>query len=83
MSNATLEHVQQLVDQLSPLDQVRLLEFLAPRIVRVVHAHGASTINSSEEVDAWAEFFHVGDLMAAGDSGVGETLTEAVLDMRR
>lgn len=33
MAMITLEQVQQLVDQLSPLDQARLLAYLAPRIV--------------------------------------------------
>ncbi len=84
MAGSTLDQVQRLVDQLTPLDQVRLLEYLAPRIGRVVAIRSptgpASTLNRAE---AWEEFFRLGDALAARDPDVGNTLTEAVLAMRR
>ena len=84
MADTTLDQVQQLVDQLTPLDQVRLLEYLAPRIARAVAAsHALTPTPAGASMDAWAEFFHVGDALAASDPGTGDTLTASVLAMRR
>jgi hypothetical protein len=47
MANSTLDQVQQLVDQLTPHEQVRLLAYLTSRLAQVVTtmqpppAHGA------------------------------------------
>ena len=68
MADTTLDQVQQLVDQLTPLEQVRLLEYLASK---------------RASLDAWAEFLRLGDALAAGDPGTGDTLTASVLAMRR
>ncbi len=84
MAESTLDQVQRLVDQLTPLEQVRLLEYLAPRIARVVAGSGPTgSISTLASVEAWAEFLRVGDALAASDPGEGHTLTEAVLEMRR
>jgi hypothetical protein len=70
------------VDQLSPLEQLRLLASLTPRIVRAVAA-APSGISPRPTGDAWTEFFRLGDALAAEDKPTGETLTAAVLRMRR
>ena len=83
MSDTTLDQVQRLVDQLTPFDQVRLLEYLTPRIARVVASvqHIAPT-SSLTGADTWKEFFRIGDTLAGGDRPGMETLTSAVLARR-
>ena len=84
MANTALDQVQHLVDQLTPLDQVRLLEYLVPRIGQVVvAAYTSGTASTSVGTEAWAELFRLGDDLVAGDSGTGESLTASVLAMRR
>jgi hypothetical protein len=78
----TLAEVQRLVDELSPLEQVRLLEYLAPRIGRAV-ASMAALESGSEQAATWAQFFRIGDRLASGDRPGSETLTAALLAMRR
>lgn len=84
MPEATLDQVQRLAAKLSPVDQVRLLEYLLPRIARAVETNpeGVGTpwpVNG----DAWQEFFRIGDAIAEQDTGSGETLTATLLAMRR
>jgi hypothetical protein len=82
-TTATLEQVQQLVDQLTPLEQVRLLEYLTPRLVRAI-ANARTPQSAAEPVhtDAWQEFFRIGDALAATDKQDTDTLTATVLMMR-
>jgi hypothetical protein len=84
MTTTTLEQVQQLVDRLTPLEQVRLLEYLTPRIAQAVAdvQPNQSTLNSAYTA-AWQEFFRAGDALAATDKPDLTTLTAAVIDMRR
>jgi hypothetical protein len=80
MGQATLEQVERLVDELSPLEQVQLLQYLTPRIARAV----SQTQSASPQLDeAWREFFRIGDAITNGDPSDGETLTQAVINMRR
>ena len=84
MADSTLEQVQRLVDELTPLDQVRLLEYLTPRIARIVAAsYTAVPASTPVKADAWAKFFRLGDALAASDAPEGDTLTATVLAMRR
>jgi hypothetical protein len=84
MQTATLEQVQRLVDQLSLHDQARLLEYLTPRVVRiVVSAQQTEAAEKSALPSAWNEFFRIGDAIAALDAPQTETLTSAVTSMRR
>lgn len=73
-----------MVDQLTPLDQVRLLEYLTLRITRLMEStlHPAP-IPTTASLDAWKEFFQIGDMIADSDTPRTETLTTAVLKMRR
>jgi hypothetical protein len=83
MATAILDQVQQLVDQLSPLEQVKLLEYLTPRIVRAVAQQPVMPISHSAYEDAWAELFRIGETIAAGDTHDAPTLTTTILSMRR
>ncbi len=84
MTENTLDQVQRLVDELSPLDQVRLLAYIAPRVARVVEAsYPKAQTSTHDRTEAWAEFFRVGDAVADSDQPDGETLTATVLAMRR
>ena len=84
MAENTLNQVQRLVEQLSPHEQAHLLASLALRMAQVVTAasHPAS-ITLPETVETWEEFFRLGDVLAASDTPAAETLTAAVLAMRR
>ena len=83
MAAATLDQVQQLVDQLSPLEQVKLLEYLAPRIVRAVAQQPAMSDSPAHYEGAWAELFRLGDAIAASDTTTSAALTATVAAMRR
>jgi hypothetical protein len=81
MAESTLIQVQHLVDELSPLEQVRLLEYLTPRIAQAISSRQAA--QDGGEAGAWEEFFRLGEALAAEDRPGQETLTAAVLGMRR
>jgi len=84
MATASLVEVQRLVDQLTPLEQARLLEYLAPRIVQVVTTtQPEPTVQTAEMAEAWQVFFRIGDALAASDRPELPTLTQAVQAMRR
>ena len=82
MPESTLAQAQRLVDQLTPYDQVRLLAYLASRLARVVPAQPPAP-SAPEAADAWETFFQLGKELAATDTPECETLTTAVLAMRR
>ena len=85
MMHATLNQVERLIDQLTPLEQMRLLEYLTPRIARslavAMQPTASTTLRATSQ--AWSEFFRIGDEIAAGDRPEVKTLTAAVLAMRR
>lgn len=84
MSIATLKDIEQLIDQLTPLEQARLLEYLTPRIVQAVATRPSESRSEEEQLsNAWARFFQVGDNMAATDRPDMPTLTQTVQMMRR
>jgi hypothetical protein len=66
------------VDHLIPYDQVQFLAYLASRLAQVVPAQLPAP-RGSEAADAWEAFFQLG----ATDTPECETLTKAVLAMRR
>jgi hypothetical protein len=82
MPESTLAQAQRLVDQLTPYDQVRLLAYLASRLARVVPARPPAS-SAPEAADAWETFFQLGEELATTDTLECETLTAAVLAMRR
>jgi hypothetical protein len=84
MADSTLAQAQQLVDQLTPPDQVRLLAYLTTRLAQVVSAFPPTPGGTSPEpTDVWETFFQLGESLAATDTPERETLTAAVLAMRR
>jgi hypothetical protein len=84
MAESTLDQVQRLVAQLAPHEQAHLLASLALRMVQVVtSASPPTSITPLETAEAWEEFFRLGDALAASDTPASETLTAAVLAMRR
>jgi hypothetical protein len=84
MADNTLAQAQQLVDQLTPHDQVRLLAYLTTRLAQVITALPPTPGGAPPEpADAWETFFQLGEMLAATDTSERETLTAAVLAMRR
>jgi hypothetical protein len=84
MADNTLVQAQQLVDQLTPHDQVRLLAYLTTRLAQVITALPPIPGGTPPEpADVWETFFQLGEMLAATDTPERETLTAAVLAMRR
>jgi len=84
MAESTLDQVQRLVAQLSPHEQADLLASLALRLVQVVPSTSLPAPSPLPEIAAaWEEVFRLGDALAASDTPASETLTAAVLAMRR
>jgi len=83
MSTATLDEVIRLADDLAPLDQVRLIEHLVPRLAQVVAGSQFAThAGSGDSADAWDEFLRLGEELARGDRPQMCTLTSVVLSSR-
>ncbi len=83
MADTILDQAQRLIDQLTPRDQARLLAYLASRLVQVVPATAPTKTEVTKTTDAWERTFQLGAALAATDASEGETLTAAVLAMRR
>jgi hypothetical protein len=82
MTDKTLDQPQRLVDQLTPVEQVRLLAYVASRVAQVFPP-SSTDADGPKAVDAWERLFEVGDELAAADTLECDTLTAAVLAMRR
>ena len=84
MAESTLHQVQRLVEQLSPYEQAHLLASLALRMAQVVTSTASpADVTAPGTAAAWEEFFRLGDALAASDTPGADTLTAAVLAMRR
>ena len=84
MADDNLAQAHQLVDQLTPHDQVRLLAYLTTRLARVITALPPTPGGTlAEPADVWETFFQLGEMLAATDIPERETFTAAVLAMRR
>jgi hypothetical protein len=83
MTDNPLDQAQRLVDQLTPVDQVRLLAYVASRVAQVFLPTSSTATDKPETVDAWEKFFELGEGLAATDTPECDTLTAAVLSMRR
>ena len=85
MTISTLLEAQLLVDQLTPVEQVRLLEYITPKIVRAINDQSAKeTATSHGDYDAaWQTFFEYGDSLRLSDVSSDTTVTELVSQMRR
>ena len=85
MTTHPLDDVQRLVDELSPLDQARLLEHLSFKIAQVIAVSQTQLplLAPADYDRAWEAFFRSGDDLAVSDASEGTTLTQAVISMRR
>jgi hypothetical protein len=84
MPAATLEEVIRLADHLAPLDQVRLIEHLVPRLAQVVAGTQPTvTAGPGNDADPWGEFLRIGEEIARRDRPEIGTLTSAVVSSRR
>lgn len=84
LAESTLTQVQRLVERLSPAEQARLLSMLALRISGMMTSTSSSIPGSPAAPEqAWEEFFRLGDKLADSDIQESDTLTAAVLAMRR
>lgn len=84
MVGNTYLQAQRLIEQLSPVEQIRLLEYLSLRISRVVSSlPSEQSTMKSNHTRAWKEFFRIGDELIHTDNPNSQTLTATVLAMRR
>jgi hypothetical protein len=60
----TIDDVQHLVDQLSPLDQIRLIEHLSRKIAPALAQLPAESANAGAD-DAWAKLAQLREELAA------------------
>lgn len=75
---ASLKEVEAMVDALGATDQVRLLQYLVPRVADAVLANEADRADVDR---AWQEFRRVGERLAAAPNG--QSITQSISDMRR
>ena len=84
MPETLIVKVQQLIDRLTPLDQVRLMEYISSRIAMVISSiPSPANANTVEIDDAWATFFKIGNELLKSDVPKSDTLTSTLLSMRR
>jgi hypothetical protein len=73
----SLKEVEAMVEALAPTDQVRLLQYLVPRVADALLADEPDPAGANR---AWREFRRVGERPAAPN---GQSITQAISDMRR
>jgi len=80
MTETLFDEARRLADRLSPLDQMRLMEYILPRVAHAVSSRHSTPMSHT---DAWRDFFRIGNEVVASDTPTMDTLTAAVLAMRR
>jgi hypothetical protein len=84
MTEALLAQAQQLINHLSLVDQARLMEYLSSRMeAAILSIASSSTVKSIDHDDPWREFFKAGDNLGNDTPERPETMTAALLAMRR
>ena len=84
MAEALIAQAQQLINRLSLLDQARLMEYLSSRMeAAILSASLPVTMKSIDQHDPWREFFKAGDDLMRNTPERSETMTSALLEMRR
>jgi hypothetical protein len=84
MTESKLAQARSLADQLAPADQARLVAYLAARLaLAVAPLERPPAVGQTEATEAWQRHCKIGDSLAQGEASTGETLTSAVLSMRR
>ena len=82
MNVKTLGEIEASIDQLDLSDQVRLLQFLAPKIAEAVLTPPPSASEQDPNA-AWLRYRALGDRLAATSVAGAASLTEEVSKMRR
>lgn len=84
MLNPAYLQAQHLIETLSPSDQARLLTYLSCRLTQMLSAQPVEVASTPAAPGmAWQEFFRAGDNLMRTDRPESETLTAAILAMRR
>ena len=84
MSTNTVSQIEQLIDQLSPLEQTRLLEYLSLQLRKTVASLQPPPIVSEDSLpNQWETLFRIGDNMSSLPGYGEETLTQSVTTLRR
>lgn len=84
MAEALLAQAQQLINRLSLVDQARLMEYLSSRMeAAILSISSPSTMKSVDQDDPWQVFFKAGDALGNNNPERSETMTSALLAMRR
>jgi len=82
MSARTLSEIKESVERLDLTDQVRLLEYLTPKIASAVLASPRSASQTDAD-SAWRQYRSLGQRLAATSVVGAASLTDAVSQMRR
>lgn len=82
MSTKTLGEIKASVEKLDLPDQVRLLEYLTPRIASAVLA-SAPNASMVDAQDTWRRYRSLGERLAATSVSGAPSVTEAVSQTRR
>jgi hypothetical protein len=81
MASIAFDIVRRLVDRLTPTEQAFLLAYLASKLA------GATGVQASAKAESgaatWDEFFAAGDALQEGPLDGNQSMTEAVISMRR
>jgi hypothetical protein len=82
MTTAALTQIQHLADQLTPLEQAQLVQYLTPRLVQaLVPMPPKPNGQRGAMPPEWQTLFVVGDTLPHPNHET--SLTQTVLDMRR
>lgn len=79
----TLVEVEQLARELSPVDQARLIQFLAPRVAAAVSQVSTDPDSTQRASEAWQRMRSIGERLAASSKPGDGSVTDAVSEMRR
>jgi hypothetical protein len=80
MASMTFDLVLQLVDRLTAAEQAQLLAYLAPKLAGAISEQVSAT---EDKAATWAEFFSAGDALQNDPAATDQSMTEAVISMRR
>jgi hypothetical protein len=82
MTTATLTQIQQLADQLTPLEQAQLVQYLTPRLVQALVPLPTKPNGQRGTIPPeWQSLFALGDNLPRPNHA--PSLTQTVFDMRR
>lgn len=83
MSARTLHEIEARIEELDLPDQVRLLQYLAPKIAQAVLAPAPPAAASPDAHDALNHFRAIGNRLKATSAPGVPSLTQAVSEQRR